>query len=295
MYHNSIVLSGFHGNIGCRKGVDFSCLQNIVDRGEVDKNGKFETDEVTSSVPADDTPNEFYNSTTESEKYGYRRRELNNNRNEGLQLGNEPLKTVQNVEWVNQTVQNVVELHPTEEDMQPSLDLHLINETADKLVDLAMSEVSCDETNVHKLSAITKFSPRNSVGVDREDLRTPKVTEPQHEEQVVPETDQECGVHDTENLNSTMDRSMKLEELTQTFQTKRRKSASNNGSVSQPVSRPLTTRPSCDKLQKVRDAVERAIRVSVTKILLYRRNFLPARNFNLPINFHSYYGASGRQ
>lgn len=267
MYHNSIVLNGFQGNIGCRKGMDFSCLQNIVDGGEVDKNGKFETDEVTSSVPADDPPLEFYNSTTENEKYGYRRRELNNNRNEALQLGNEPLKTVRNVEWVNQTVQNVVELYQTEEDMQAGLDLHLINETADKLVDLAMSEVSCDETNVHKLSEITKFSPRNGVGVDQEDLRTPDVTELQHEEQVVPETDQECGVHDTENLNSTMDRSMKLEELTQTFKKKRRKSASNNGSVSQSVSRPPTIRPSCDKLQKVRDAVERAIRVSITKIL----------------------------
>jgi len=264
--------------------MDFSCLQNIIDGGEVDKNGKFETNEVTSSVPADDPPNEFHNSTTESEKYGYRRRELNNKRNEVLQLGNEPLKTFRNVECVNETVQNVVELCPTSEDTQAGLDLHLINETTDKLVDLAMNEVSCDETNVHKLSALT-FSPRNGVGVDQEDLRTPEVTELQHEEQVVPETDQECGVHDTENFNSTMDRSMKLEELTQTFEKKRRKSASNNGSVSQSVSRPLTTRPSCDKLQKVRDAVERAIRVSITKIL-YRRSFFPARNFNLPINFN---------
>jgi len=287
MYHNSIVLSGFHGNIGCRKGMDFSYLQNIVDGGEVDKNGKFETYEVTSSVPADDPPDEFNNSTTESEKYGYRRRELNNNRNEALQLGNEPLKTVRIVERINQNVQNVVEMYSIEEDMQTGLDLHLINETADKLVDLAMSEVSCDETNVHKLSEITKFSPRNGVGVDQEDLRTPEVTELQHEEQVVPETDQECGVHDRENLNSTMDRSIKLEELTQTFKKKRRKSASNNGSVSQSVSRPLTTRPSCDKLQKVRDAVERAVRVSVTKIL-YRRSFFPARNCNWPINFYCY-------
>jgi hypothetical protein len=171
--------------------------------------------------------------------------------------------------------------------MQAGLDLHLINETADKLVDLAMSEVSCDETSVHKLSAITKLPPRNGVGVEQVDLRTPEVTELKHEEQVVPEIYQECGVHDTENLNSTMDRSMKLEELTQTFKKKRRKSASNNGSVSQSVPRPLTTRPSCDKLQKVRDAVERAIRVSIAMIL-YRRSFFPARNFNLPTNFNCY-------
>jgi hypothetical protein len=158
-------------------------------------------------------------------------------------------------------VENVVELFPTQEEIEASVDLHLINETADKLVDLAMSEVCCDETNVHKLSAITKFSPRKDVGVVHEDPRTPEVTELQHEEQVVSQTGHEC-VHDTENLSSTMDRSMKLEELTQTMKKKRRKSASNNGSVSQSVPRPLTTRPSCDRLQKVRDAVERAIRVS---------------------------------
>lgn len=293
MFHNSIVPSSFQGNTGCRKGMDLSCLQNIADGGEVDTNGKFETDEVTSSVPTDDPPNECYNSPTESEKYDYSGKELNNNRNEALQLGNEPLKTVRNVEWVKQTVQNVVELYPTEEDMQAGLDLHLINETADKLVDLAMSEVRCDKTNLQNVSAITKFSPRNDVSVDLEGLRTPEVTELQHEEQVLPETDQESGVRDTENLSSTMDQSMKLEELTQTFKKKRRKSASNNGSACQSVSRPLTTRPSCDKLQKVRDAVERAIRVSITKIS-YRRSFFSAMNFNLTINFNLYYGASGR-
>lgn len=262
--------------------MDFSCLQNIVDKEEVDKNGKFETDEVTTSVPADDPPNEFYNSTTESDKYGYSGKELNNNRNEALQLGNEPLKTVRNVENV--------ELCTTNEEMEAGLDLHLINEAADKLVDLAMSEVCCDETNVHKLSAITKFSPRKDVGVVHEDPRTPEVTELRHEKQVVSQTEQEC-VHDSEILNSTVDQGMKLEELTQTMKKKRRKSASNSGSVSQSVPRPLTTRPSCDRLQKVRDAVERAIRVSITKILY---SFFPTRNFNLPFNFNRYFGASGR-
>jgi hypothetical protein len=281
MYHNNIVLGGFHDNIRCRKGMDFSCLQNIADGGEVDENEKFETDEVTSLVPAKYPPNESCNSSTESDKYGHNAKELNTDRNGVLQFGNEPVKIVRNVERVKQTVQNVVELYPTEENVQSGLDLDLINETAEKLVDLTMSEVRCEETNIYKLCEVTEVSPRNDLGLDLEDPRTPEVIELQHEEQLVPETEQECGVHHTENLSGKMDQSMKLEGLRQPLRKKRRKSASNNESVSQSVSRPLTTQPSCDKLQKVRDAVERAIRVSITNIL-YRQRFFSARNFNLP-------------
>jgi hypothetical protein len=146
------------------------------------------------------------------------------------------------------------------------LGLDLISETSDTLVDLTMSEVHFDEVNISTLCAVTKESPRSNTGEDLEVSRTREVTALHDEEQLIAETEG-CGVDHTEDINCKTDQSTKLEELRQTCRKKRRKSASDNGCVSQYVSRPLAIQLPSDKLQKVRDAVERAIRVSITKIL----------------------------
>lgn len=237
----------FHGNIGCRKGMESSCIQDIADGGMEAKDEEAEISKVTFLVSANDVSgDEFYGS--KGNKYKNYVKELN--KSSGVfQLGNATVQTVQDVEKVKQIVQNV-KLYPRQAIIvQAVANMDAINETAEKLVDLRVSEGDRGE-----LSALTEYSVKDVI---------PEVLVLENEDEPVPEGENESGVHNRQNLSTVMDIAVKREGLRPKSGKKRRKIASNDESLSRSVSRSVTsTQPSCEKLLKVRDAVERAIRVS---------------------------------
>jgi hypothetical protein len=289
------VLVGFQGDIAIRKGMDSTCLQNVINRGAVDKDEKAKTGKVTPLFPANYTSDdEFYDSQDENEECEHGINELNTKRNGVLLLGKETARTAKNVESAKQTVQNVVELYPRQEKFQADIALGFTSETEEKLVDLTMSEVYFEEHDIYKLSALTEKSP-NDARLHPEEPEISEDSELKYEGKFVSEEETKRGVHHRQNFGIKMDLILKREELRPKSSKKRRKSASNNGSPSQFVSRSVTsTQPSCENLLKVKDAVERAIRVSRTKIL-YRRSFSYVRNFHFPSNFNIYYGEIGHR
>lgn len=169
-----------------------------------------------------------------------------------LQLGNATVQTVQDVA-VKQTVQNVVELHPRQEiTVQAVVDLNMIRETAEKLVDLRVSEGDLNE-----LSALTEDSVNDDVHLEASEI--PEVLELENEEECVPEEENENGVHSRQNYSTKLEVIVNTEGLRPKSGKRRRKSISNEGSISRSLT---SVQPSCEKLLKIRDAVEQAIRVS---------------------------------
>lgn len=277
---------GFQADIASRRGMDSTCIQNIIKRGDVDKDKNTKTSKVTPLVPANYTSHdEFYDSLNENEESEHGINELNTKRNGVLLLGKGTARTAGNVELAKRTVQNVVELYLRQENFQADVALGFTIETEEKLVDLTMSEVDFEEHDIYRLSALTEDSPDNA----RLHPEEPEISE-DSELKCVSEEETKRGVHHKQNFGIKMDLLLKREELGPKSSKKRRKSASNKGSPSQFVSRSVTsTQPSCENLLKVKDAVERAIRVSRTNIL-YRRSFFFVRNFHLLSNFVIYYG-----
>lgn len=271
----------FQADIASRKGIDSTCIQNIINRGDADKDEHTKTGKVTPLVPANYTSHdEFYDSQNENEESEHGINELNTKRNGVLLLGRETVRTSGNVELAKQTVQNVVELYLRQEDLQADVALGFTIETEEKLVDLTMSEVDFEEHDIYRLSALTEDSADNA----RLHPEEPEISE-HFELKCVSEDETKRGVHHKQNLAIITDLILKREELGPKSSKKRRKSASNKGSPSQFVSRSVTsTQPSCENLLKVKDAVERAIRVSRTNIL-YRRSFFYVRNFHLLSNY----------
>jgi hypothetical protein len=284
------VLIGFQGDIASRKGMDSTCLQNIVDREDVDKDEKAKTGKVTPVVPANYTSNNvFYHSQDEHEESEHGINELNTKRDGVLLLGKETVRTAGNVELAKQTVRNVAELCPRQENFQVDIALDFPSETEEKLVDLTMKEVDFKEHDIYKLSTLREDSP-NDARLHPQEPEVSEDSELKYDGKCVSEEETKRGVHHRQNSGVKMDLILNREELRQKSSKKRRKSASNNGSPSQFVSRSVaSTQPSCENLLTVKDAVERAIMVSRTKIL-YRRSFFYVRNFHLPSNFNIYYG-----
>jgi hypothetical protein len=248
------VFVGFQGDIGSKKGMDSTCMQNIVDEGDIDANGNTQIGIATHSVPAKDTSDdEFYDSQDEHEGCGYDTREFRKGK----------VRKAGNAELSKQNVQNAVELYPQQESLQIHEALDFTSETEEKMLDVTMSEVDFEEHDLYKLSALTEDSP-NSACLHPEDFGT------------------------------NMDLISKSEKLRSKSSDIRAKSASRKGPPSQFMSRSVTsTKPSCMNLLKVKDAVERAIRVSTT--ILYGRNYSCVRNFHLPSNFNICYGAFGHR
>jgi hypothetical protein len=139
--------------------------------------------------------------------------------------------------------------------VQAVADMDVINETAERLVDLRVSERDLDELSV--LKDPVKDFVHLQVSEKSEVLKLGNV------KQHIPEAENESGVHSSENLSTVIEVTAKREGLRPKSGKKRRKSASNEESLSRSVSRSVpSTQPSCEKLLKVRNAVERAIRVS---------------------------------
>jgi hypothetical protein len=274
------ILVGFQGDVESKKGMDSTCLQNIVDEGEVDTNGNAQMGIAAHLVSANDTSVDvFYDSQGEREGCEHGTHEMNKKSNEVLLLGKERVRTAGNVELSKQNVQHAVELYPQQESFQAREALDFTSETEQKLLDVAMSEMDFEEHDMYKLSALTEDSPNGA----RLHPEEPEVSELKNDGKCVTEEEKE------------MDLISKTEELRPKSSNKRTKSASSKGSPSQFVSRSVaSTRPSCVNLMKVKDTVERAIRVSTTKIL-YKRSSTYVRNFHLPSNFDICYGAFGHR
>jgi hypothetical protein len=282
------VFIGFQGDIGSRKGMDSTCLQNIVNEGDVDKNEKTNTFKVAPLVPANDTSDdEFYDSQDKHEECERGINCLNKKSNGVRLLGKETVRTAGNVELAKQTVRNVVELHRRQGNFQADVALDFTSETAEELVDLIMSEVDFEEHDIYKLSALTEDSP-NDARPNPEEPETSEDSGLKHDEKCVSEEEKKRRDHHRQYFGIKTDLILKREGLRPKSSKKRGKSANNNGSLSQFVSRSVTsTQPPCENLLKVKDAVERAIRVSRTKIL-YRRSFFYVRNIHLTNNYNIY-------
>jgi hypothetical protein len=249
--------------------MDSTCLQNIVDRADVDKSVKTKTGKVTPLVLANYTADdELYASQDEHDECGHDINELNTKRNGVLLVGKETARTAGNVELAKQTVQNFVELYPRQEIVQADVALDFTSEREEKPVDLTMSEVDFEEHDVYKLSALTENSP-NDARLHPEEPEISEDSELKYDGKYISEEETKRGVHYRQNFGIKMDIILKREGLRPKSSKKRRKSASNNEAPSQFVSRSVTsTQPSCENLLNVKDTVERAIRVSRTNTFI---------------------------
>jgi hypothetical protein len=243
------VLIGLQGDIGSNKGMDSTCLQNIV----------VVTNENTQmGMAANGTSDD---SQDESEGCQHGTHEMKHKSNEFLLLGKERVRTAGNVELSKRNAQHAVEVYPQQESFQAHEALDFTSAREHKLLDVIMSQVDFEERDMNKLSALTEDSP-NGTRLHPED---PQVSELKNEGNCVTEEEHERGVDHREDFGTEMDPISKSEELRSQPSNRRTTSANSKGPPSQFVSR-----PSCLNLMRVKDTVERAIRVSTTNIL-YRR------------------------
>ena len=225
-----LVLYGYHGKVGGRNSMDSLCLQNNVDTGVDD--GTATSGKVTCQVSTNGTPDddedEFYDSVDELDE-----KEVKYSRKEDGLKNQEPK---------NRNVRDV-ELKLENEDGERVEDRPLLKATASKSSELAFEDADDEIPEVIDETPVSEAE------------------EPVSEDHV---SDPEEGTRsDDGSGKSTIDTNDKGRKMSPKTSKGRKKSANRGGGKNSNANQ-----MTCEKLQKIKDNVEKAIRVS-TYIFLY--------------------------